>query len=208
MSRKKFLKKEEIENFAPQTIGDRINLVIALSGLTSTKFSKKFGVSSGNLSGLINDDNKPSAKFLALLLEYFDVSADWVLTGDGEMGRCPIPKLNVYNVGAVQFKIQKSVAKISNCSFDYDDEKMELLRKVSDIINSESQYAELLKANIRSFHNAMEQAQTIKKNDEWLKAMQAEIDALKSGHPERRKEDIPIDFPDRREGGDRRNLNL
>ncbi|WP_319406144.1 hypothetical protein [uncultured Desulfosarcina sp.] len=125
-------------------------------------------------------------------------------------GSAPFP-IGQETANGIDIQIKESQKNPGNQSVlisGIDDEKMELLRKVSDIINSESPYAELLKANIRSFHNAMEQAQTIQKNDEWLKAMQAEIDALKSGHPERRKEDIPIDFPDRREGGDRRNLNL
>ena len=83
MSRKKLLKSDQLPNFSPVTIGDRINYAAALKDLSSPQFCKMMEISTGNLNGLINDDSKPSAGFLARMLERLRINTNWLLTGEG-----------------------------------------------------------------------------------------------------------------------------
>lgn len=69
----------------PDTIGDRINLVVAKYGKSGRKFCELMAISTGNLNSLINDDSKPGAKFLILILEQLGININWLLTGQGEM---------------------------------------------------------------------------------------------------------------------------
>ena len=85
MSRKKLLKLENLNDFIPKTIGDRINFIVGHSGMNGSNFCKLIEISTGNLNGLINDDVKPSAGFMSRILENFNVNINWLLTGKGEM---------------------------------------------------------------------------------------------------------------------------
>jgi len=85
MSRKKILKFEELEDFVPQTIGDRVNYVIAANRLNGAQFAKMIGISGGNLSSIINDDVNPSAHPLIQIFVRFGVDINWLLTGQGTM---------------------------------------------------------------------------------------------------------------------------
>ena len=78
MSRKKAL----ISELDLSKIGGRIAYLRLSNGLTQAEFSKKTGISRGNVSGLESNKYEPSAKAIVKLVELFNVTADWILFGD------------------------------------------------------------------------------------------------------------------------------
>lgn len=159
MSRKKLLIKEQLEDFTPITIGDRINYIIASKDLKGRKFCEIMGISSGNLSGLINDSSKPSSGFCEQILEHFNVDLNWLISGKGS----PYIKGEKENNGPTA---------------DVDPEVNELLNMTRAVIKSNTGYAHSLKANIRSFHDAVETRQEIQD----LKQRVAEMEKDRGGN--------------------------
>ncbi len=158
MSRKKILKKDRIKHFTPVSVGDRINYIIAEQNLTSTAFSKLTGVSTGNLNGLINDDNKPSSKFLTRILELFNVNINWLLTGNGS-------------------KYIESDGHAGNG----DPETANLLQKTRRILNSGNSTAfEALERNIRYFDQALSTEQRLRETERRMKKLEDDMKAVQA----------------------------
>ncbi|MFZ7104173.1 MAG: helix-turn-helix domain-containing protein [Peptococcaceae bacterium] len=67
------------------SIGQRIHYARKLRKLSLTDVKERTGLSTGNLSELENDKFAPSANALLALRKVFNVSADWLLTGDSPM---------------------------------------------------------------------------------------------------------------------------
>lgn len=63
----------------------RLAQVIQQSGLNQSEFSRELGVSPGFVSDVVRGQKKPGAEFLHSLKTIFDVSIDWLLTGEGTM---------------------------------------------------------------------------------------------------------------------------
>lgn len=63
------------------TIGGRIKYLREIKGLSLDKLSKITGIKKSSLSNYENDKYDPSAQTIITLCKYFDVSADWLLTG-------------------------------------------------------------------------------------------------------------------------------
>lgn len=184
MSRKKLLKNDNIKDFIPVTIGDRINFFVASSGLTGGKFCKLMDISSGNLNGLINDDSQPSTKFLCRILDQFNLNVNWLLTGQGQMLCGPEVVLtdDALKIGgwdedvglltdkgdqyrehgqsartSLEARSKEQSEGLSSLYNDMekDPEAADLLTKTWQIIKSNTGYSASLAANIRSFHQAM-----------------------------------------------------
>lgn len=67
-------------------IFERIGQLIRDKGVTPYKISVDTGINQAILSRIINGTTKkPQYSTLKLLAEYFNVSIDWLLTGEGEM---------------------------------------------------------------------------------------------------------------------------
>ena len=127
MSRKKTLKSEV--NLSK--VGGRIAFVRIDKGLTQAQFADLINISGGNLNGLEKHKYEPSYQTIIKILEYFKVNSFWLLTGEGDpyIYKDTIPDADPFR---------------------------ELLLMTREILGSESEYAESLSANIKSFHRAVE----------------------------------------------------
>lgn len=61
---------------------DRIWLLLMKHGMNKLDFSKKVGISSGNLSDWSTGRSNPSTKKIVKIADYFNVSTDWLLERD------------------------------------------------------------------------------------------------------------------------------
>ncbi len=158
MSRKKILKKEQAKHFVPTSVGDRINYIIARQNLTSTAFSKLTGVSTGNLNGLINDDNKPSSKFLARMLELFNVNINWLLTGNGS-----------------------KYIKPDGHEEDEDPGTADLLARARRVLTSGNSVAvDTLERNIRYFDYAVTTEEKLRKTENRVKKLAHDMEEVQA----------------------------
>lgn len=67
------------------TIGKRIAECIKVSGLTKTAFAAKINLSQSHISKITLDDTIPSDRTILDICREFDVSENWLRTGEGEM---------------------------------------------------------------------------------------------------------------------------
>lgn len=68
------------------SLNKRIDLLIKHLGVSQNAFAKSLDTSSSRISNIITLRNKPDSELLAKIAEvYTNVSADWLLTGKGEM---------------------------------------------------------------------------------------------------------------------------
>lgn len=115
MSRKKLLKSDKRGEFTPVTLGDRINYIIALEGISGAAFCREIKISTGNLYDYINDKVKPSADVLTrILVKFKHYNANWLLTGEG----APYPHADSGVSGVDDGHIQKAISILqSNTTF-------------------------------------------------------------------------------------------
>lgn len=67
---------------------ERIEKIIESEGLSSSQFASEIGISTPNMSHIINGRNKPSLEVLKKILERFTtISSDWLIMGNGSMYR-------------------------------------------------------------------------------------------------------------------------
>ena len=66
-------------------LANRLQLIIAQSGLNQAEFAKRLGVSAGFVSEAVRGNKKPGADFLRAVRTEFGASIDWLLTGEGTM---------------------------------------------------------------------------------------------------------------------------
>lgn len=67
------------------TLGDKVRAVRTHLQLSTRSFADLFGVTQSNISKMENNDVRPSAEMLAEIVRRWGVSAQWLLTGEGEM---------------------------------------------------------------------------------------------------------------------------
>lgn len=68
------------------TLRQRIASILSFNKITINSLSKKIGASQVTLNKQINGTTAISAKILLILLDYFkDISAEWLLRGEGDM---------------------------------------------------------------------------------------------------------------------------
>lgn len=67
-------------------VGDRINDLMRVYGLTVNSFASRIGGSTAKYYKLINGKSRPDFETLFSILDKFpDISAEWLLRGDGPM---------------------------------------------------------------------------------------------------------------------------
>ncbi len=66
-------------------LANRLQLIIAQSGLNQAEFARRLGVSAGFVSEAVRGNKKPGADFLRVVRTAFGASIDWLLTGEGTM---------------------------------------------------------------------------------------------------------------------------
>lgn len=64
------------------TIGERIKQLRKMKKISQADLARNINVSSGNVGDWERGKAKPGADALILLMQYFSVSADWILTGN------------------------------------------------------------------------------------------------------------------------------
>ncbi len=74
---------------------DRIKNFIEAKGISAGELATVLDVQRSNISHILNGRNKPGASFIEkLLLEYPDLNARWLLTGEGSMFNEGVPTNN------------------------------------------------------------------------------------------------------------------
>ncbi len=67
---------------------ERLNSLLKYLKLTSSQFADEIGVQRSSVSHVMGGRNKPGFDFIRKILSRFpEISADWLITGDGEMLR-------------------------------------------------------------------------------------------------------------------------
>lgn len=67
------------------TINERIKDIRKLSGLSQTDFAERLGTTRGVITNLEGSKTSPNEPFVKLICREFNVSEDWLRTGEGEM---------------------------------------------------------------------------------------------------------------------------
>lgn len=67
------------------TMGNRLTTLIKKLGLTKSAFAAKLNLSQPFVSDLCNDKSNPSDRTILDICREFDVSEQWLRTGEGEM---------------------------------------------------------------------------------------------------------------------------
>ncbi len=75
--------QEKLDYFS---VNERIVLIMNEKNLNKNSFAKLIGMSQPTIKQVENKENLPSLKFLLEILKAFpDISAEWLLTGQGKM---------------------------------------------------------------------------------------------------------------------------
>lgn len=122
-------------------IGQRLKEIRVFLGLTLERMSRETGVSVSYISDFERDKRLPSVKYLSRLLEYFNVSIDYIFTGTGEMLLTQRERSNdLFDFGPYQKDIDELLSimgRVPNAMFavlqffaEYKIEKEDFIAKV------------------------------------------------------------------------------
>jgi transcriptional regulator with XRE-family HTH domain len=67
------------------TIGERIKMVRKNAGLSQTAFAERLGATRGVITNLEGEKTELNEPFMRLICKEFNVSEEWLRTGEGEM---------------------------------------------------------------------------------------------------------------------------
>lgn len=71
---------------------ERINELMRKEGLSELQFAKRIGVPQSSVNGYLSGKNTPPTKFITnVITEFSDVSAEWLMRGNGSMYISDIP---------------------------------------------------------------------------------------------------------------------
>ena len=71
---------------------ERINELMRKEGMSELQFAKRIGVPQSSVNGYLSGKNTPPTKFLtSVITEFSDVSAEWLMRGEGPMYISDIP---------------------------------------------------------------------------------------------------------------------
>lgn len=116
------------------TLGERINLIITSRNIKQVEFADSLGVSANYINQLVNDKKVNISETLARLIEEtYGYSAEWIMTGEGEITSSSA-------LTTAQMELLKKIQKMP------DDEVIALL--------AFSKYVEDEKANIQKINSA------------------------------------------------------
>ena len=83
-------KKNEEKKPSPEALElkDRLNEMLKAYGLNQANIAKEVGIATSTISNYYSGKKESSLRFLmALLNKYPDLSADWLMKGEGEMNK-------------------------------------------------------------------------------------------------------------------------
>lgn len=94
------------------SILNRIREVIIKSGISDNAFAKSIDVPQATFSNMFQRKSEPKPSWLRLISEKYKVSANWLLTGEGEMfttsANTEVSKEQITNIPIIKNKIEKS----------------------------------------------------------------------------------------------------
>lgn len=68
-----------------ETVGDRLNKLLETLNIKKVDFAKELDRSTGNISDWLSNKCNPGKRALKIMNEKFDVSAKWLIEGEGDM---------------------------------------------------------------------------------------------------------------------------
>ncbi|MFK1891207.1 hypothetical protein ACIXEL_20395 [Bacteroides fragilis] len=78
------------------TVRQRVKQVLEFKGITLNAISKAMGYPQSNLNKQINSTTSISLRTVLVILDYAkNISAEWLLRGDGEMEKTTSPNLEI-----------------------------------------------------------------------------------------------------------------
>jgi len=129
-----------------KTIGQRIKQVRVSGRLTQARFAEKIGVDPSYISKLEKDKQEPSRQLLKAVSTLFSCDILWLT--DGLESK---KKQEVDQIHPGRLTVQEQIRSFGNSIND----KNGLLEQTKEILESGTEYAVSLAANVRSFHRAM-----------------------------------------------------
>ena len=94
------------------SILNRIREVIIKSGMSDNAFAKSIDVPQATFSNMFQRKSEPKPSWLRLISDKYKVSANWLLTGEGEMfttsENTEVSKEQITNIPIIKNKIEKS----------------------------------------------------------------------------------------------------
>ena len=101
------------------SILNRIREVIIKSGISDNAFAKSIDVPQATFSNMFQRKSEPKPSWLRLISEKYKVSANWLLTGEGEMFATSentevATKEQITNIPIIKNKIEKSQEIVLN----------------------------------------------------------------------------------------------
>lgn len=98
------------------SILNRIREVIVKSGMSDNAFAKSIEVPQATFSNMFQRKSEPKPSWLKTISEKYNISANWLLTGDGEMYETKevATKEQIANIPIIKNKIEKSQEIVLN----------------------------------------------------------------------------------------------
>lgn len=166
MSRKKY-------PYAELFIGTKLRAYRKELGLTVVAFANLLKISQGSLSDLENGRSFPAGETIMTLLRCTDIDIDWLIGLRDE----------IHNKDTKVGFVAEPAAPYAT------SEEVDLVRMTREVLNSGTDYARSLKANIRSFHKAIQTEERLSRVETRLADLEAKIDPQgpPGGAPESKK---------------------
>jgi transcriptional regulator with XRE-family HTH domain len=115
-------------------VGKRLLQVIKAKKLSQNKLALSIGVSSGNISDIIKGKNSPSAKFLTLLSEQYNVNLNWLLTGKGSMFNGNDPPEDSNRISELEKECEKLRAEVAALEAENKEINKELRERFKQLM--------------------------------------------------------------------------
>lgn len=115
---------------------DRISNILKINHLTQKDFAKKISASPGNVNEWIKGRSEPGAMMLRRISEIFDIDANWLLTGEGEMKKKDYIPVGMCREEYLEYnaKFQKERALLDQKIKILDDALEDLEKKDRDLL--------------------------------------------------------------------------
>lgn len=109
---------------------DRLRQVIERKGITPYELSMRTNISQATLSRIFtNSTAKPSSRTVGAIAKYLHISAEWLLTGNGEMESQPVENADIVSIPREAWEVIRSQAASLERKDKQLDEMLALLRE-------------------------------------------------------------------------------
>ena len=156
----------------------------AVGSKKDVDLANALGISPQSVYGVKNRQKIPDGWY-AIIADKFDVSMDWLRTGEGEMRRGAAP-------AATERTAQQADAQgchiYGNASARRDVSIADMLTKTARVLESDTVYREALYSNIEAFHHGVTMDERLGKMDAKFDQVMQRLDALESENQQLRQE--------------------